>query len=81
MNEPIRHLRLTVKADGGSDVKDVAYELVLLAQRFGIAVHCEINDITLIARPDDRWQLLVAAYWECMGGTGKIACARPEGTP
>ena len=76
--ELLRSLTLKVELFAGTDVRDAACDLCVLANRTGTLVEADFNGVKLWARPDDNPLKLAEAYHKQLQNkyTHKIAQAR-----
>ena len=62
--EMLKTFTLKVEPIAGTDVRDVASELVQLAERIGVLCEANFNGVKLWARPGDNPLRLADAYHE-----------------
>lgn len=65
---------LDVKVYGGSDIAKVCRDMVALADRMGITIWADLNDVRTLARPGDDGHALWLAWQEA--ARSKVAYKR-----
>lgn len=75
------YLDVQVKAYGGSNIPEVIKQMVALADRIGITVWAELNDVRTLARPGDDAERIWRAWEEASGSKMpyKMASDRGDG--
>ena len=69
-------LYIEVDVYGGSEIVLTCRDLCELATRMGISVWASFNGKRVLAQPDDKWEMLVAAwYLACSTNKAHVSAA------
>ena len=70
-------MSLIIKAEelAGSDIKDTAKEMIVLAKNIGATIEVNFNGVKLFAKPNGSHDRIVENYHRVLNGTDKSKMA------